>query len=517
MTRMYILSMVVIPLILVSCNSAQGVDSAMQAGPDISTPFYTSTPTPEAEKTTQVAALTPMRTLMPSATIPPTTTPTPRPTLQPVDFVDGSLVIPGVPVLEEKGLLDAALENYFSAMGLTTEQVEIRYQLLTGESGRKAVVALALPVKVPMQKYAQLYGPTPLIIAYIDDSNGKWQWQPLGLRDVAGLAGKKIGTTAPWMRDATDQAKQFLIREFNTLAIENSFDWKNIEPTRGEISPKRDTQIRNVINFAQQNSMEVMGGPILGWDDKPEWIVAEPHTADELDAMLREHVRLILLQYPEIKYWGISNEFHSLSKGWHDDPIQRKFIEANQNPDEILRIVFDEARKVRPDAILILSDNGNETTAGLNYARNYKFSKWLRELNVLDMISMHMHLIGSEPPSKDRLVRAMQSYKDIDVQVRIGELDVVLKGIKGEDRFLRQASIYKDAVSALLETDAGDVIVTWNYGDNQSWLENTSIGLGDRVSPDNDPTMFGDAPLLKPKPAYYAVLQAFYEYLLRNP
>ena len=510
-----ILGLTVTLTFLVSCASVSTPINTSQAINEIPIPAYSSTP--EVEKPTLVSSFTPTETLIPSATVLPSLTPTPKPTLQPIDFLDDSPFIPGIPIPDENNLLKAALENYLISMGLPAEQAEIKYRILRDDNNHMAIVALAMPAQAANPKYSDLYGPTPLLIAYPDDSNTDWQWDSLGLKDLAGLAGKKIGTTAPWMNDANVQTKQFLIREFNILIIENSFGWNRIEPTRGNIAPKRNSQIRNVIDFAAQNDMEVVGGPLLSWDDKPDWILNGQHTAEELEAMLREHVRLILLEYPEIKQWRIVNEFHSLKDGWHDDPIQRKFIEANENPDEILRIVYDEARKVRPDAVLILSDNANETTSKANYARNNQFSRWLKELELLDVISMHMHLDGSKPPEKAQVATAMQSFKDIGVQVYIDELDIILKDVKGDDRFLKQAVVYKDVVSTLLETDAGDVILTWNYGDNQSWLENTGIGLGDRVSPINDPTMFGDAPLLQPKPAYYAVLQALYEHLTRKP
>lgn len=93
----------------------------------------------------------------------------------------------------------------------------------------------------------------------------------------------------------------------------------------------------------------------------------------------------------------------------------------------------------------------------------------------------------------------------------VTELDVNLMNVKGspQNRYLKQAQIYKKITEACFESEVCKGIVTWGVGDSNSWLE--LLDIPSISSLDADPTLFYDD--LSQKPSYYAVLQALYQHV----
>jgi endo-1,4-beta-xylanase len=112
-----------------------------------------------------------------------------------------------------------------------------------------------------------------------------------------------------------------------------------------------------------------------------------------------------------------------------------------------------------------------------------------------------MHMKGAVYPPKDDIIAAMRSYR---IPVYVTEFDVNLKDVPGtqDERFARQAQIYKEMLEAALESGVCKSFAVWNIGDKYSWIETTPSYI--HYSTKGDPTPFDDN--LKPKPAYFAML-----------
>jgi len=130
---------------------------------------------------------------------------------------------------------------------------------------------------------------------------------------------------------------------------------------------------------------------------------------------------------------------------------------------------------------------------------NHEIVEMLKKDNLIDGLMMHMRIDGANPPKKEELISMMQSY---DVPIYITELTVDLTNVNGtqEERFLKQAEIYKTIMKAAIESGVTKSFVMWGIGDSANWLE-TDVG-----KPHADPTIYDDN--LQRRPAYYALLAA---------
>jgi GH35 family endo-1,4-beta-xylanase len=115
-----------------------------------------------------------------------------------------------------------------------------------------------------------------------------------------------------------------------------------------------------------------------------------------------------------------------------------------------------------------------------------------------------MHIQAVSPPSKDDLIRTMQSY---GLPIYVTEIDVDLTGVPGtqKERFDLQAKLYSEALEACLESGVCDSFSFWDIGDHTSWL----VVYGNK--PNADATIFDKN--FKPKPAYFALLEVLSEHL----
>jgi endo-1,4-beta-xylanase len=92
----------------------------------------------------------------------------------------------------------------------------------------------------------------------------------------------------------------------------------------------------------------------------------------------------------------------------------------------------------------------------------------------------------------------MQSY---GVPVYVTEIVVNLRNLEGpdEERFQRQAELYRLIIEAALETEKCEQLTFWGVGDKYSFAEQKEF----QGVPNADTTLLDDN--LQPKPAYFAV------------
>ena len=226
---------------------------------------------------------------------------------------------------------------------------------------------------------------------------------------------------------------------------------------------------------------------------------------EEQLAMMNNHIIEVLKHYPnQISIWRVANEFRKSS-----DP-DVKDIYARTIGNDYVELAFQTAREHAPDAILIYNENSNETRDGYYYQHTLQVVNGLKAKGLIDGVGLQMHIFHPEQAlSKDKIIATMQSY---ELPVYITEFDVDLIRLKGtpQDRYARQAEIYRTVTDACLESGVCKGIYLWeSFGDNYNWLERMS---GDwRFGSNADATLFFDD--MTPKPAYYAVLQSLFEHI----
>jgi GH35 family endo-1,4-beta-xylanase len=350
-------------------------------------------------------------------------------------------------------------------------------------------------------KYQDLAGKIPVV--YAQKTQEGWQWiydrqtRLVPLRVFADAIGLKIGT----MFDS-DEFTQQNLHLFNISLISNTSAWSRREPKRG-IFQGIDF-VKNLFRIAKQaGANPTLGGQLIYSAEYPDWIKNSSFTNDELEQIVREHVRTFMQTFPDVKIWTVINELQS---NWNrDDKI------ANQlGVYRLLEIAFEEAKNTNPNAILVLSDGANHYFSTPNIQaeteKDIQMIRFLKERGLIDAIAIHGHfnMNNYQPPfSKEEFARVLQAYKDLGVKVYITELDVSLYNKTGGDRFFWQAQVYQDIFTTYLQSGAGNVINFWGVRDNTSWLE-TQQGTKNA-----DPLLFDDNGNVKI--TYYIILKTLYQ------
>ena len=297
-------------------------------------------------------------------------------------------------------------------------------------------------------------------------------------------------------------------REFN-LGV-NSIYWPNLLPAQGQFDfGLPDAQV----DFALKNEMEIRGEALVFSTYLPDWLKKSSFTREQLVSLFQQVITKVITRYTgKIKTWVVVNEAGFIYQGWD-------FFEKNIGKDYV-DIAFQIARSADSTAKLIYNDYGNESINDVKFQQTKQIADSLQKQNLIDGIGMEMHIepaVGD--PTKfisrsanslqiisiDDLIQGMKQY---ELPIYITELDVDLRNIKGSDseRFALQASLYSNLIDAILKSGVCQHISFWGFGDKYSWLEQAQFN-GSLLA---EPTLFDDE--LKPKPAYFAVLDVMKKY-----
>ncbi|MEO8862830.1 MAG: endo-1,4-beta-xylanase [Candidatus Saccharimonadales bacterium] len=291
-----------------------------------------------------------------------------------------------------------------------------------------------------------------------------------------------------------------LSSQFEYAIIDGEPNWKFEDHTlRPTIDTYDFSDLDKVFSFAEQNNMPVRVQHLLWGDDKwlPDWLTKGSFTKEQLLDIIHNHISTVGARYKgRVREYSVVNEAFSreIKTGgnldWWGQRLGHEYIDK----------AFVWARQADPNAILILNDFGNETEGEISN-NMYSYIKDAKSRGIpIDAIGMQMHISGTNPPSKDKVVANMRRFSALGVKVYVTEFDVNMHDYKGttEDRNKKQADIYKDMLGACLEVGPK---VCPNFGflgliDRQSWYN--GIGIKDA-----NPLLFNSD--YSPKPAFFAI------------
>lgn len=453
------------------------------------------------------ATVIPEQTAIPTSTLtpaPPTITPTPAPEN-----------------LADAKDLSIWIDQYVHAYGghVTVNGVDMDASQLTDEI-RKNAEAFTQTKEFNGVAYLFLVvNGTPLAFKQSDDL----KWKKLHLKDLADnillpdkskfLIGNYLSDKYGGAAHMTD-LDNFNVAEFNMATL--TMAAHETEPTLGQFpflnsdgSTNPNDYSEKVVALGQKNNMVLRSADLVYGNADFQWGWAKDYrnaTRDELIKDIQNHITTVMTHFKgRITQWNVVNEV-SL-KAWHPgnyDPY------AELIGDDYVDIAFRTARQADPSATLIYNATMNETSQSVLYQLTMQSLKRLRNETVMldngktmplvDTLGMQMHLDGSKPPTKQQLLQVFKNYSSTGVNIFITEMDVDMSKVTGTDqeRFAKQAQIYKTVIQACLESKVCTQVAFWGvaYG----WL-----------GPNAAATILNDD--LTPKPAYYAVTQALYEHL----
>jgi endo-1,4-beta-xylanase len=323
------------------------------------------------------------------------------------------------------------------------------------------------------------------------------------LRERADTRGVLVGTAVrPSLLFSEPRYASTLGREFNLVEPENEMKWAALRPNRETFDY---TAADQVVAFAKVHRMKVRGHTLVwGWSN-PEWLTNLHAPPAEFSQLLQEHISQVVAHYRgKVFAWDVINEAfdehgnmkHSI---WYDQPG----IGLAGKGTAYIEQCFRWAHQADPEALLFYNDGGGET---LNVKSDaiYDMVRDFRKRGVpIDGVGLQMHIFDLTP-DVGGIRKNIARFAALGVQVHITELDVALPvspdGVPIPTDLTKQATIYRQIVSACLESRGCTAIQMWGFTDKWSWAGSaTHHAKGAGMLFDRN---------YAPKPAYSAFAEA---------
>lgn len=246
------------------------------------------------------------------------------------------------------------------------------------------------------------------------------------------------------------------------------------------------------LQWAQEQGMRLRGHPLMWHQVLPRWISDQARPVHEIDADIREHVRMLVREYPMIDQWDTYNEGPGI---FLQDPSLgvRRWVEALGGPGPATAVVMEEARGVQPNGYFILNhftDKDPKFDAMLDY--------YVENEIKFDAIGIQTHIhTKKDMLTEKRLWDALEKYASYGVPLHLSEVSILscqtfdewksLKSWKesvkaaerkgqippvksSTDEWERfQADFAKDLYTLAFSHPAVDAIIWWTITDIQPW------------------------------------------------
>jgi endo-1,4-beta-xylanase len=314
------------------------------------------------------------------------------------------------------------------------------------------------------------------------------------LRQLAGLAGIRIGSTAEASEVLPGPYADTLAREFNSLTPENAMKWYTTNPAAGVFEFADADQ---VVAFADANTMEVRAHTLLWTQDTftPSWVLAITDRS-VLEGWVAQHIATVAGRYAgQVPRWDVVNEPLVAFGTTLSDSVFHRLL-----PPDWMVWAFNATRAVDPDAELWINEYGTDWVPGKHEAFVALVQGLLAAGAPLDGVGLQVHRPGATGPDRAIFERQLRDFTDLGLSVAITELDIPIP--PGDDAALdAQATAYRTIVEACLAVVGCEEVTVWGVTDANTWLNN----LGIFPTPTR-PLLFDDA--FTPKPAYAAVRDA---------
>lgn len=494
--------------------------TATQLPTSTTTPTNTPLPTNTATATnipTSTPIATATATSTPTATATRTKTSTPTATPIPTMNVLG-LVLPDPRITSPKLFsvqqADAPIPLFVNAMKMggieldaETVAKNLQYERLKGLDGKPFVVASYQLDPNPQTQGEPLEGAVPILVAQ-PSANGSWTWREAMLKELANPINFHIGTGVGGFGFA--QYYQQMVKtqtrgDFNLALLGVGPRWNNpASPPPPAPIYYRDAD--SDANIAYRAGMVGYGHLVVWGVAAPEWSRQNDYTRDQLISIMQDSIRSDMQRYKgKIKYWGVVNEAYA-TYGAGDVFLQKI-------GPEYVEMAFRTARETDSSGILLYNDYDNHTPNLPRTAQTKAIVDDLKSKGLIDMVGLQTTLFYPNIPSKQELIDGMRQY---GIPVMVTEFGVNMAQFTGSQqaKFLTQAKVYFDVLSAALESGVCKDFIFFLPADAGNFWTESSSGLQD-AGPANAPAPFDRN--FQPKPAYYASRMALLSYLETLP
>ncbi len=259
-----------------------------------------------------------------------------------------------------------------------------------------------------------------------------------------------------------------------------------------------------LVDFAEENGMQVHGHTLVWHQTTPSWLESFPGDNEAFEQAVKEYVTTVIQRYKgRVVSWDVINEAFDDARG----ALRNSVFRRRMGPDYIARL-FQYAREADPDLLLFYNDYGLTWSLPKRRAVMNMLDDFQEREIPIDGVGLQMHMAW-DSPSLEAITATIDEVVKRGLKVHLSELDVRINTDGSlqawdEERGNIQKQRVKEVVAAFnqIPEEQRFAITLWGLRDPDTWL----IDFYDQPE---WPLLF-DARLL-PKPAYYGFVEALQE------
>ena len=305
------------------------------------------------------------------------------------------------------------------------------------------------------------------------------------LRELAAARGLSVGTSILafqlWDRDYA----AMIGRHFSQITEEGAGYMSGVQPTRRGWTFDRLDQTAKFARAHDQtlriqalvwgHETAVSDDVFQGWTPTPGWVRKGDWSRDELLAVMKDHIGTVMRRYKGRvgEYLVVNEPLHSDSRR---DELQPNIWLTRIGPDYI-RLAFEHARQIDPDARLILNEWGadylrQEHGPTNRPQRYYNLVKDLVDQGTpIDGVGFQFHLeAGLSKPTVARIVDNFARYHALGLSTHVTELDVRVRKPITKAKLEEQARLYRTVIEAAIESPSTRDVMLLGFTDRYSWI-----------------------------------------------
>lgn len=298
---------------------------------------------------------------------------------------------------------------------------------------------------------------------------------PLPLRHYAERKGLRYG--AAIQRNYLSRDPEFaacFARECHLLVPEGELKWRTLRPSLKQFN---FAPADALLQFAQQNQMQMRGHTLVWHQSIPKWFATEVNSRNA-EGILVNHIQTVMGHYAgKLHSWDVVNEPIHLKDNRADGLRNSPWLQW-LGPDYI-ELAFRTAAATDPNTLLVLNEFGLDyDTWQWNRKREALLTllqKLLSRGTPIHALGIQAHLWARDSVrffNPDKMRAFLQSVAALGLKILITELDVADHQLPAqlEERDRLVASIYEDYLSVVLEEPAVIAVLTWGLSDRYTWL-----------------------------------------------
>ena len=308
------------------------------------------------------------------------------------------------------------------------------------------------------------------------------------LRSLADQRGLRIGTAVSPQGLYDPMYMTLLDRHFSLVVPDYGAYMSDIRPSNRHwdffsldelvaVAQEHGQQVRmHTLVFGVPSGHNMFGG----WTPTPGWVHKKDMSREEMIALMQEYIETVMERYAGvIDEWIVVNEPLGSQFGAKrlDGVLFSPNIWFERIGPDYIKLAFEHARRVAPDAKLIINEWGADFL-GQDYNKHnrlkeyYKLVKYLVDQGTpIDGVGFQFHLEpGLDYPKSQAIADNFERYAALGLSTHITELDVRLRKPVTARKLKQQAALFSNVFLGALKSPSTEDVVLWGFTDRYSWI-----------------------------------------------